>query len=120
MRPSEGPRRDSVDEAVLQISIAIGVAAGCGAETDLIAARKLGGVQGGVCSPYQFVAAGTLVWKGCGSGADGDHSRDARKLPGGNTLAQFFRDVHGVLRIGLSEQNAEFLASITAHHINLP
>src|ERR1019366_79853 len=58
--------------------------------------------------------------KGGGAGADGDGPGHTRELPARHHFPQFLRDTHGLVGVGLSEQNSEFLASVAADHVNLP
>jgi hypothetical protein len=59
-----------------------------------------------------------VVGKGGDSGADGDRLRHAGKLPVFHHPSQFFGNADRVRRIGLRQDDPEFLAAVTAHHVN--
>ena len=105
---------------MLHTTYRAGAVAACGSsQADPVASGLFGGIKGGVGGPHEIIARHAVVGE-CGrSGADRNRTRNAGKLPSGHALPQFLRDVHGMLRVGLSQQDAEFLSSVAADHINL-
>src|SRR5216683_2348165 len=85
-----------------------------------ISSRLLGRVETGVRRSNQFVPGCSVVRESSSSSTDCDLPRHARELPALHHLSQFFGDADSVGSAGLGQQNAEFLASIPANHINFP
>ena len=85
-----------------------------------IPSRLLCGVEASVGGAHQLVAGIAVLRETCYSGANGHRTRYSRELPFIHQPAQFFRNADCVLGVGLRKDDGEFLATITADHVDLP
>jgi hypothetical protein len=96
-----------------------GSGASLSSSANAIPSRLLGGVKTRVGGANQVVPCGAMVWKGGHSRADGNGSRDSRKLPLLNCLTKFLGHAEGMVSAGLGQQDSKLLPAIPAYHVNL-
>src|SRR5579862_539375 len=88
-------------------------------EAHTVAPGLLGRIKSVVRGFDQLIACSAVLRKCCRSRAHSNRPRHARELPVRNHLSQLLRDADRLIRSSLGQQNRKFLATVTAHHVDL-